>query len=162
MTLSFCWNKDHFFSSVVESLQEEKPRQRSLRWQSLKVILRSIQWRGQFQNVDRGEMVFSLQKRIGGGSTATSVATRQQPPPQYSTTPMQQQYPGQGQQYQAGYPVDPRLHEQGQYRSQYQGRGQPRPQYQQQGVWEQFSFTIKTTIGFIIHGSFYCRYHCST
>lgn len=74
------------------------------------------------------------QKRIGGGSTSTSVATRQQPPPQYSTTPMQQQYPGQGQQYQAGYPVDPRLHEQGQYRSQYQGRGQPRPQYQQQGV----------------------------
>jgi len=77
------------------------------------------------------------QKRVGGVgvSTTNSMATRQQPPPQYSTTPMEQEYPGQqGQQYQAGYPVDPRLHEQGQYRSQYQGRGQPRSQYQQQGV----------------------------
>ena len=76
------------------------------------------------------------QKRIGGSSNTTSsvAARQQQPPPQYSSTPMQQY---QGQQY-PGYNVDPRLQEQqGQYRSQYQGRGQPRQaQYQQEGVWE--------------------------
>jgi len=74
------------------------------------------------------------QKRIGGSSNTTSsvAARQQQPPPQYSSTPMQQY---QGQQY-PGYNVDPRLQEQqGQYRSQYQGRGQPRQaQYQQEGV----------------------------
>ena len=163
MTFFSAQIKTTFFPSVVASLQDEKLRQKSLRWQILKVILRSIQW-----HFDRGEMLkkaIFVQKRVGGVgvSTTNSMATRQQPPPQYSTTPMEQEYPGQqGQQYQAGYPVDPRLHEQGQYRSQYQGRGQPRSQYQQQGVWDKFGFTKKTKKGFVIYGSFYCRYHrCS-
>lgn len=77
------------------------------------------------------------QKRNGSGGTGSATTnSRQQPPPQYSSSTMAQYQQGSQYQGQQGYVgnVD-RIPEQGgQYRGQYQGRGQPRPQYQQQGV----------------------------
>ena len=123
-------------SSAAESLQEEKLRQRSRRWQFSKVS-----WAKNIQ--------IWIQKRSGGSVTANSVTSRQQqPPPQYSMTPMQQQYQqGQGAPHQfQGYNVDHRLQEQGQYRGQYQGRVQSRPFDQQEGVWEKYCSLETTTI----------------